>query len=423
MVLGVMTVLILQVMTFISAPASALEVVYVINSESVDVYISPDGSADINYNIQLMVRPQSSYVSTLTIHLPNWRFDIAEMSVTLDGRPVTDLKKVGSSESDLKIAFNPAEVLQPGTAHTISIVVNVGAMVLKHPSNSALGRITFTPTWWNPLSVQSIQNLDIRIHLPEGYNKTAKVHSTSGAIVGEHGNRIFLAWNFTDVPADQKHTIRVDFPASWVSKVYDPFWDIQFHFYQNYLYIIVVVVIVAAVVVVARRAFRKPYVKPYLNVEGWGERAGFGPMEAASLLDLDHARVAAMFLLDLAMVDAIEIKDPVTMAIEVKNPEHEGRSAQFLGCIRDGRLSPIATTNYLGSLKDDVLSRLEDFDLSQTKAHYAQEGPAHWSRFKTVKAPTVDDVLWLMTDQKAAKRFKETQFEGVPDWTSWKVVL
>jgi hypothetical protein len=31
--------------------------------------------------------------------------------------------------------------------------------------------------------------------------------------------------------------------------------------------------------------------------------------------------------------------------------------------------------------------------------------------------------LWLMTDEKAQKRFKDAKFEGVPDWTSWKVVL
>jgi len=241
--------------------------------------------------------------------------------------------------------------------------------------------------------------------------------------MSEHGNRILLSWNFTDIPADQKHTLKVDFPTSWVTKVYDPFWDLQFHFYQNYLYIVAVVMIIAVVAVVARRAFRKPYVKPYLSIEGWGERTGFGPMEAATLLELDRERVAAMYLVDLAMVDAIVIKDPQSMDIEVKNPEHEGRSAPFLGCIREGRLNPIATTNFLGALKDDVLSKLEDFDMSQTKAHYAKEGPAHWSLFKKVKAPSVDEVLWLMTDEKAPKRFKDAKFDGVPDWTSWKVVL
>jgi hypothetical protein len=406
-----------------SVPASAQELTYVITSEDVAVYMAHDGSADINYFIQMMVRPQSSMVEGLTIHLPNWRFDLGQMSVTLDGHPVTGLKKSGSSESDLKVSFNSAEVMQPGSSHTFIIVVNVGAMALKHPSNSGLARVTFTPTWWNPLSVQSIQSLTVQIHLPEGYNETSKVHATPGATMGEHGDRIFFAWNFTDVSPDQKNTFHVDFPASWVSKVYDPFWDLQFHFYQNYLYIIVVVLIVAAVVVVARRALRKPYVKPYLNIEGWGERTGFGPMEAASLLDLDRERVVMMFLVDLAMVDAIEIKDPATMDIEVKNLEHEGRSAQFLNCIRDGKLNPIATTNFLGTLKDEVLSKLEDFDLSQTKAHYANEGPARWSLLRKVKAPSVDEVLWLMTDQKAPKRFKDAKFEGVPDWTSWKVVL
>jgi hypothetical protein len=418
-----MVLLTVQALAFVSAPASAQELVYVINSESVDVYISHDGSADINYLIHLTVRPQSAYVSSLTIHLPNWRFDIGKMTVTLDGNSVADLKKAGSSESDIKLSFNSAELLQPGTSHTLSIVVNIGAMVFKHPSSSGMARVTFTPTWWNPLSVQSIQNLNVRIHLPEGYNETSKVHATSGALMSEHGNRIVFAWNFTDIPADQKHTLHVDFPTSWVTKVYDQFWDLQFHFYQNYLYIMVLVMIIVAVVVVARRGFRKPYVKPFLSVEGWGERTGFGPMEAASLLELDRERVAAMFLVDLAMVDAIAVKDPVTMDIEVKNPEHEGRSAPFLGCIREGKLNPIATTNFLGSLKDDVLSKLEDFDMSQTKAYYSKEGPAHWSLLRKVKVPSVDDVLWLMTDEKAQKRFKDAKFEGVPDWTSWKVVL
>ena len=418
-----MVLLTLQALPFVSFPACAQEQTYVIVSEEVNVYMAHDGSADINYLIQIMVRPQSSMVAGLTIHLPNWRFSTSQMTVTLDGRTIPDLKKTGPSESDLKIYFNSAEVLQPASTHTLSIVVNVGAMALKHPSDSGLARVTFTPTWWDPLSAQSIQSLMVRIHLPEGYNATSRVHATSGAFTGMHGDRIFYAWNFTDIPADQKNTFHVDFPASWVSKVYDPFWDIQFHFYQNYLYIIVVVVIVAVVIVAARRTIRKPYIKPYLNIEGWGERTGFGPMEAASLLDLDRERVAAMFLVDLALVDAIEVKDPKTMEIEVKNPDHEGRSAPFLGCIRNGLLNPIATTNFLGALKEDVLSKLEDFDLSKTKAFYSSEGPARWSRFKKVKNPSVDDVLWLMTDPEALKRFKDAKFEGVPDWASWTVVL
>ena len=423
LVLGVMALLTLQSLALLSPQASAQELTFVITSEDVNVYMAHDGSADINYQIQILVRPDSTAVGSLTIHLPNWHFDTSQMTVTLDGRTLPDLKKVGSSENDLRISLNAAEVMQPDSAHTLSIVVSVGAMALKNPSNSGLARVTFTPTWWDPLYVQSIQELKVHIHLPEGYNATSKVHATAGAVMGQSGDRIYFYWNLTDIPADQKNTYYVDFPASWVSKVYDPFWDIQFHFYQNYLYLLVVVLIVAVVVVVARRGFRKPYVKPYLNIEGWGERIGFGPMEAASLLDLERERVAAMFLVDLAMVDAIEVKDPSTMEIEIKNPDHAGRSQPFLCCIRDGKLNSIATTNFLGALKDEVLSKLEDYDLSRTKAHYSGEGHVHWERSRNNKAPSVDDVLWVMTDEKAPKHFKDARFEGVPDWTSWKVVL
>jgi hypothetical protein len=104
-----MVLLTVQALAFISAPASAQELVYVINSESVDVYISHDGSADINYLIHLTVRPQSAYVSSLTIHLPNWRFDIGQTTVTLDGNSVMDLKKAGTSSypSTRPSCYNP----------------------------------------------------------------------------------------------------------------------------------------------------------------------------------------------------------------------------------------------------------------------------------------------------------------------------
>ena len=237
------------------------------------------------------------------------------------------------------------------------------------------------------------------------------------------GGRIVLSWSYTDVPPDQRLEHRVDFPRSAVDKVFDPFWDIEFHYYQNYLVILFIVILVAVIYVLIKRSLRKPYIKPYLSIEGWGTRKGFGPMEAAFVLGLPRERVAVMFLVDLAMVEAIEIKDPDKMEVSIKNPDHEGRSALFLDCIRNGRLDPIATTNFLGTLHDEVLAKLEGYDLEETKTHYAAQGQTRWSKLKANKAQPVDDVLWLMTDTKSKKRFREAPIEGAPDWTQWKVAL
>jgi len=421
---AVVALLVLQATALLAQPslgASASGEVYVITSERLDVFVGHDGSADMSYQIGITVRPQSTIVGGFVIHLPNWHFETSDVSAMLDNKVVQGLKKTGTAENDIRVTLDPADEMQPGVSYQFSMAVNVGAMVMKHPTDTSKARVSITPTWWDPDIVQSIQSLSVNLNLPEDLLDQSKVQYTAGAVLGEHGNRLILSWNYTDAPSDQRTELHADIPASAVSHVYDPFWDIQFHFYQNWLYLIVVVVAVVVVAVVVRRVLRKPYVKPYLNIEGWGPRKGLGPMEAALLLDLGNDRVAAMFLVDLAMVDAIGVQDK--MQIEVKNPEHEGRSSPFLGCIRNGRLDPIATTNFLGALKDEVTGKLEGYDIAETKAHYSEQGPSKWSRLKGSKAPNIDELLWLMTDPKAKKRFKDAKFEGVPDWTGWTVVL
>jgi len=420
--LPLLQIILALVLTASTASATSTEII-VISSETATVYVADDGSADIKYEIHISVRPQSSAVSQLLIHMPNWRFELSGTSVTLDGATLRNLKKTGSAESNIQINFETGEGLQPGSSHILILVSNVGAMVLKHPSDQSRGRITFSPTWWNPDIVQEIQDLRVSINLPEGFLDQAKISYSSGAVVSEHGNRIVLNWALGAVPTDTKVTLHVDIPASAVDKVYDPFWDIQFHFYQNYLLILLLIIPIVVIAYGVKRALRRPYIKPYLNIEGWGPRTGFGPMEAAMLLDVERERVAAMFLVDLIMVEAIAIKDPETMAIDILNPDHEGRSAPFLGCIRAGRLDPIPTTNFLGDLRDEVLAKLEGYDIAETKAHYTDQGEPRTSRKKTLKAPTVDEVLWLMTGPNATTRFKENSIEGIPDWTAWKVIL
>ena len=402
--------------------SGASDITMVVVSENLVVFVSHDGSADFKYDIQLTVRPQSSAVTDITIHLPNWQFDTGHATAAVDGRVIQDLKKTGKAENDLAIRLGPALALQPSKTYMLSVLVTVGAMAMKSPAGASKARVSVTPTWWDPNTVQEVQAMSVSLNLPEGFLDQGKVQSTAGAGVTEHGNRIVLIWNFTGLAPSDKETVHADFPASAVSKVYDPFWDVQFHFYEAYMYIFVVVAIVALAAFGIKRYIRKPYIKPYLNVEGWGIREGLGPMEAAVLLDLGNDRLASMFLLDLAMVDAIEVKDPEKMLIEIKNQDHEGRSSSLLGCIRNGRLDPIPTTNLLGALRDEVQGRVEGHDMDGTRVHYASIGPSKWSKVKKGKVPPVDDILWLMTDAKAKERFAKAKFEGVPDWASWKVM-
>lgn len=417
------SLLVLTTLSLVACNVSAADLVYVITNEEVDVYVQEDGSADIQYEIHITVRPQSSTVNGFKIHLPNWQFEGKDITATMDGDQIVGVRKSRSSETEVEISLNAAEAMQPSTNHIFILVVNVGAMVVKHPSDAGQARVTFRPTWWNPDHVQEIQNLNVHIHLPEDYFDEGSIEHSDGATVNEVSNRLMISWHEENLPPDFKRNYRVDFPASIVDRIYDPFWDLQLHDYEIWLIIILVVVIVVIVVYGVRKAVRRPYVKPYLNFEAWGARKGFGPMDAALVLGLKKERMACMFLMDLVMVGAIEVKDPKTMEVTIENPEYEGRSSQFLSCIRKGHPDPIATSNLIDSIKDEVDAKLEGYDQEATVSHYKAQAPKRWSKFRPSKTLNVDEVLWLMTAEDAKKRFKDKAPKGIPSWTGWKVVV
>jgi hypothetical protein len=419
----VIALIALPALGLFSQTASAANELYVIAEEKVDVYLLKDGSADIKYQLHITVRPQSDTVDSFKVHLPNWRFSESSLSASIDGETIVGVAKSKDNENEVSITLNSREAMEPGTSHLFLLVVNVGAMAVKHPSDPDMARVSFTPTWWNPKKVQEVQVLKVHIHLPTGYLDAGNIDHTKGANVTEVNERLMLSWEETDLAADEKRTFRADFPASTIDNVSDPFWDIQFHYYQNYILIVVIVVMVAIAVVVVKRALRRPYIKPYMTVEAWGARKGLGPLEAALVLKRKRSRIACMFLMDLVMVGAVEIEDTKDMRIKVVNPEYGGRAEPFLNCIREGRVDPIVSSNLIASMGDEVNAKLVDYDGLETKAHYKAQGPKRWSRVRRDKTPSVDELLWLMTDAKAKKRFRKAKFTDVPDWTKWRVKL
>jgi hypothetical protein len=406
-----------------------------LDPEGVQIWINPNGSIDLLYNITLKQDAGSSDLHWLEIGQPARDFTIGQ-AVDQYGNvlPTSDT----SSGQDYKVRVQLNSALAAGQTLGFSLITNVAHMIYNdskmNPGNVGM---QFVPAW---LSMARVPDLRVKIFLPEGVDKSMVKTSVNWDNADVEGGRLYVYWERKDLAAGQHdYSFGVSFPKEYVQN-YEPgppgsggSWD-QYVAPVLFLAVFFVILFLGVVFVVKRRS----YFMPSLTMESLGVRRGLTAVEASYLLDTKPPRIVTEILYSLLQKRAVwvesaspSVKLKIMEGFENKTGTHEVPlryyEIDFLGAIKeDGTLDEEKLAKTVMSLRDTVEEKIRGYCRRDTVDYYRSVSAKAWEQVEQAGTPELaskaydEQLLWLFLDPNVKARsetaFRTRPFEPSPLW-------
>ena len=406
--------------------------VYHVDHEWAKIWINPDGTIDLFYDMSLTL-DSGSNINYIFIGQPQSDFTIGE---AIDQYGHLLIASDASSGSDYKVQVNLYQPLIAGQTARFNLTTNVARMIWEDTDNEGNVGMQFTPTWWEHASVHDLR---ILVVFPAGVDsnmvKTTEVFWDNA--LAEDG-RLGLYWETQNLSLDERYPIGVSFPAEYVENYETQPTGIA-AFFQVYGLILVAsvfgIIVILAIIYAARK---KSYLSPQVSMETLGIRRGLTAVEASYLLDMKPTQIVTEILYSLLQKRAVWVESTnpsLKLRIMPLFKNKKGTSENplryyeidFLQSLKqNGTLDEGKLAHTVIFLRDTVEQKLRGYSRRDTIDYYRKIVAKGWSQVE--QAGTVDlaskaydeHLLWLMLDPNYRSRtettFRNRTFNPSPLW-------
>lgn len=412
--------------------AMAQDRVYHIEHEWIKIWINPNGTIDLFYDMSLTL-DSGQDISRVFIGQPQRDFTIGE---ALDQYGHFLVASDASSGSDYKVQVNLYQSLRAGQTARFNLTTNVAHMIWEDSKNEGNVGMQFTPTWW---AQAGVNDLRILVVLPAGVNidvvKTTEV-LWDNTLVDD--DRLGIYWEVQNLSPDERYPVGVSFPADYMEE-YDTQPSGITAFFQDYGLLMVGLIFgVIIIVAVVYAAGKKSYVSPQIGMETLGIKRGLTAIEASYLLDMKPTQIVTETLYSLlqkravwveATSPALKLRVMPAFKNKIGTDENPLRyyEIDFLQALKDdGTLEEEKLAHTVVFLRETVEQKLRGYSRRDTVDYYRKIVTKAWSQVE--QAGTADlvskaydeQLLWLMLDPDYRSRtdttFQNRTFNPSPFW-------
>jgi len=413
---------------------SAEDIQYHLEKQWVKIWINTDGTIDLEYTLHIVCDKGSfSYV---TFDQPNGDFKIGG-ALDSDGRGLRI--EDATQGTDYKVKVILYKPLTAGQSAEFTATTNVGHMIWEDTTNPGNAGLQFIPSSWNAV----ILDLRVLVVLPTGVSKD-EIRVTpdwDNAYTDPNENdRLVVYWERKDVAPNTKLQVGVSFPKSSVNhyETARPAGGLS-ELAVGILGFLLAVFVIAIVAVGVRRAARRSYLDPKMQMETLGVRRGFTAVEASYLLGVSPVKVIVMILYGLLLKRAVWVTSTLpslrlqisdgfkdagarSLATELRYYERD-----FLDTVEtDGTLEERRLAGGFMRVRSSVENSLRGYCRADTIAFYRKTVQSAWDQVEKAGTPDLaskmfdENLLWLMLDDdfrsKSENAFKEIDFQPLPYW-------
>jgi hypothetical protein len=334
------------------------------------VFVQPDGSAQIVYDITFENASNGSPIDIVDIGLPTNRYDLSSMTASIDGMPLSDIRQSEVVKQGVEIHLYD-QGIAPGQSGVLHFEATVPDLVFQDVTKRDYASLQISPTWFDSQVVQGVTDIQIAIHVPEGVSPDELLYQdepfTNKALFQD---RAVALWEIPAVALTGPHPVGLSFPKRVVSNVQDmsvvtlaTLWFEQqttlrwilgisaiilfsfaflrltggtgfslwfvlcvalgYVFLRFPLSLPVAILPLAAAAIWVHRSLRKrktPYLPPIAQVEGGGIKRGLTAPEAAALLDLPLNRILMLVIFGLLKKGVVRQMKDTPLAVTVAEP-------------------------------------------------------------------------------------------------------
>ena len=152
------------------------------------VFVNPDASARIVYDITFANDSFASPIDIVDIGTPHTGYDLDNFTASIDGRALTDIRT--SEYIDVGVEIHLDEYAIPaGDSGTLHVEFTMPDMVYEDVTQDGFASLQITPTWFDPTVINGTSDIWVVYHLLPGVSPESlklslgKAHHRESAVV------------------------------------------------------------------------------------------------------------------------------------------------------------------------------------------------------------------------------------------------
>jgi hypothetical protein len=444
---GQCVVVLLAVAAFLAAfglvgsanPVLAQDYGFQLDQNISHVYINPDGSARVVYDLTFTCDPSAHPIDIVDIGLPNESYQLGTAVASINGAPVSDIRTSEVVDIGVEIHLGPNTIPQ-GRMGTIHFEIDVARMLYQDTKDAEYASLEFSPTWYDGRYVSGVTTMEVSFHFPSGVSgEEPRWHDTEPTQTGFEDDRVVYTWVQQSANPSTQYTFGASFPKAYVAEgavQKAPAFDLGKllgTILDSPLLIMGGIAAVWAGIAwlagLSQKRRRMEYLPPALAVEGVGVKRGLTAVEAAILLQAPLDRVMTMILFGLLRKRALVVAGEKPLRIRLADPLPEKLwyyERRFLKAVKgDGTLDEDAMRDLAVDLVGDVNKKLAGFSRRETVAYYKDVVARAWTEVESADTPQVqsqrldEGLEWTMLDEDFDDRMRRTFRDRpvyVPHW-------
>jgi hypothetical protein len=447
--------------TFIITTAICLSDIHAQNygfevpKETVDVYIEPDASMNIKYEIIIKTLDGYDPIDVVDIGFPTNDYNISTVKAKIDEKSLNDIRVSSYIPIGVEVHLNGDDAIYPGETSTLEVEGTNYKMVWEDRENSDYAGVEFTPTWFDSSVAHGTTDLTVRIYLPPEIEKAEpKWHEKEPTEMGMKDMRIVYVWHIPDAYQYSEYKFGVSFPKrvitgeirpsssepitenlqtykSKVEEVKTSGYSAELViFYIGIGIIFLLLVVITIVSLLKSRSQKMSYFPASASMEGVDIKRGLTAPEASIILELPVEKTIALILYGLIIKSAITVLSikPIKLKKNKISKEIKLRAYEidFIQAIdKNGGLDKNWLKEMLIIFIKSVQRKMKGFSLINTKIYYRDIVSKAWKMLKEAKAPQdINSILnekpdWLMMDDDFEKNIENSLAERevmIPSW-------
>jgi len=209
----------LLLLSTIPGPVLAQDYVFAVDEMNMQLFVQPDASARIVYDITFANQPGAHPIDVVDIGTPHEEYSLGNMTASIDGITLPAIRPSEFVDPGVEVHLG-SQSIPAGERGTLHFEFTMPDMVFQDVTNQENASLQITPTWFGDEFVAGTTNLQIAIHLPEGIQPSEVLYQrepfTNKAIFQD---RTVALWQFPDTRLTGPHRVGVSFPKRGMTRV------------------------------------------------------------------------------------------------------------------------------------------------------------------------------------------------------------
>ena len=183
------------------------------------VYVNPDASARIVYDITFANSAAGSAIDIVDIGVPHEDYRLNTFRASINGQPLSDIRVSEFVAPGVEIHLD-GQAIAPGREATLQVQFSMPDMVYQDTTDEELASLQVTPTWFDDQFVRGVGTVWVLIHMLPEVSPEEVVYQdvpfSDKVIFEEH---VVGVWRWEDVRITQPYLVGVSFPQNGMNRV------------------------------------------------------------------------------------------------------------------------------------------------------------------------------------------------------------